>query len=284
MISGRVVRLMPIALCLLQCAALTAREDKTGKIAGRVTRVLTGEPLPFASVFVVGTGMGSMTDTDGWYHMIKVPPGVYDVQAGYVLYQAVAKTGIEVHANKTTTVNFELLGYWDIVTDTIDFGPDSLLGTVSPPVEVRLWAEKSVFEEEEEVYLRCDIKNISPNALFLIRPVEGSQRKLRLPYYHFSLIMSTGETFQPRVGYCGLLGQIRTSDFILVRPDEKYEPYGERVTLEKIVGKIPPGEYQVALHFKCAPEAAREVPEAVVKHMVECDITTDPVEITILSQ
>ena len=47
----------------------------TGKITGRVVDAQTGEPLPFVQVILEGTGLGAVTDVEGYYVILNVPPG-----------------------------------------------------------------------------------------------------------------------------------------------------------------------------------------------------------------
>ncbi len=43
-----------------------------GKIAGRITDALSGEPLPFVNVIIMGTNLGAATDIDGYYSILNV--------------------------------------------------------------------------------------------------------------------------------------------------------------------------------------------------------------------
>lgn len=96
------------------CALLTALAPallfagETGKIAGQVIDKDTGKPLPFANVWVVGTPIGNVTDNEGHYHILNVPPGLYSVEAKMMGYQPLTVTGVEVLTDLTKTVNFEL--------------------------------------------------------------------------------------------------------------------------------------------------------------------------------
>jgi len=85
----------------------------TGKIAGRVTDKQTGEPIIAANIEVINPATGKVitgaaTDIDGYYFVLNLRPGVYDVKASAVGYRAVIVKNVVVHADKTTTVNFEL--------------------------------------------------------------------------------------------------------------------------------------------------------------------------------
>ncbi len=52
----------------------------TGKIAGRVTDKLTGEPLPLVNVIIVNEAVGAATDLDGNFVILNVNPGSYDLK------------------------------------------------------------------------------------------------------------------------------------------------------------------------------------------------------------
>ncbi|MEN8191206.1 MAG: TonB-dependent receptor [Bacteroidota bacterium] len=80
----------------------------TGKIAGLVKDKETGEPLPFANVFIDGTSMGAATDIDGNFTILNVPPGVYSITASVVGYQKVTITDTRVNVDFTTRIEFEL--------------------------------------------------------------------------------------------------------------------------------------------------------------------------------
>jgi hypothetical protein len=80
----------------------------TGKIAGVVTDAQTGEPLPGANVIIEGTDMGAAADPDGYFFIIRISPGVYDVQTRMMGYASVTQTGVEVSSDHTTQLRFML--------------------------------------------------------------------------------------------------------------------------------------------------------------------------------
>jgi hypothetical protein len=96
-------------LCLLLLGIQgEAFSGTTGKIAGRVTDVSTGEPLPGANVILEGTTMGSATDLEGDFFVINIQPGTYTVSASMVGYQSINITDVKVEIDRTTVVNFDL--------------------------------------------------------------------------------------------------------------------------------------------------------------------------------
>ncbi len=80
----------------------------TGKIAGTVIDAETGEPLPFANVFVEGTSFGAATDLEGNFVILNVPPGVYSVTASVVGYQKQTIKNVRVNVDFTTRLEFKL--------------------------------------------------------------------------------------------------------------------------------------------------------------------------------
>ncbi|MFT4604224.1 MAG: outer membrane receptor protein involved in Fe transport [Rhodothermales bacterium] len=94
-----------LALIAIPTVALA---QNTGKISGVVMESDTGETLPGASVVVVGTQLGTITDVDGSYFIIGVPVGSYDIQASFVGFSTATVAGVEVSSGYTQEVNFTL--------------------------------------------------------------------------------------------------------------------------------------------------------------------------------
>ncbi|MCC6256304.1 MAG: TonB-dependent receptor [Ignavibacteriaceae bacterium] len=83
--------------------------SQSGKIAGKVIDGSTGEGLPFVNVLVEGTTLGAATDIDGYYSIIGLRPGNYDIRASAIGYNAQTVQGARVSIDLTTEVNFELM-------------------------------------------------------------------------------------------------------------------------------------------------------------------------------
>lgn len=80
----------------------------TGRIKGRITDKATGEPIPGASVQLMGTRMGAMTDPDGSFMIVLVPPGKYSLQITSVSYSPMEIEGVEVVVDITTEQNAQM--------------------------------------------------------------------------------------------------------------------------------------------------------------------------------
>ncbi len=93
---------------LLFGGAFTLSAGTSGKIAGVVIDSDTGEPLVAVNVTLEGTSMGAITNPEGRYYIVNVPPGKYAVKASMMGYEAVVKTEALVNADFTSSVDFEL--------------------------------------------------------------------------------------------------------------------------------------------------------------------------------
>ena len=105
-------------MALVAFSASAVFAGSTGKIAGKVVDKSTGETLPGANVVIAGTTLGAVTDADGNYFIINVPPGSYGVSASMVGYHKATQADVRVFIDLTTTVNFS--GEFGLVEETIE--------------------------------------------------------------------------------------------------------------------------------------------------------------------
>ncbi|MEG8947118.1 TonB-dependent receptor [Rosettibacter firmus] len=95
-------------LILFGIISIELNAGTTGKIAGRVTDINTGEPLIGVNVVITGTSMGAATDVDGNYFIINIPPGIYEIKASLVGYSTVVIKNIRVSIDQTTRVDIQM--------------------------------------------------------------------------------------------------------------------------------------------------------------------------------
>ena len=93
-----------VVLSLLPAAVYA----QTGKIAGTVVDASTGEPLPGVNVVIEGENIGAVTDVDGFYNIIGVRPGTYDLRASFIGFTPAIREAVEVNIDLTTEVDFSL--------------------------------------------------------------------------------------------------------------------------------------------------------------------------------
>ncbi len=96
-----------MSLVLVLFVALSVTAGTTGKIAGRITDT-SGEPLIGATVMVVGTSYGAMTDANGEYFIINLQPGIFSISASMVGMSTKTAEGVAVVVDQTTPMNFSL--------------------------------------------------------------------------------------------------------------------------------------------------------------------------------
>jgi len=101
-------RTIPLLFILALMLAAPTAFAQTGKIAGRVTEAGTGDPLPGVNVVIQGTTQGTSTDGDGYYTIINVRPGTYDIRASFIGFTPVVQEDVSVNIDLTAEVNFEL--------------------------------------------------------------------------------------------------------------------------------------------------------------------------------
>ena len=108
-------------------AALTwpAFGATTGKIAGTV-RDKKGEPLPGANVVLTGTTLGAVTNVEGYFVILNVPPDQYDVQFRFVGYRTVTVKQVQVTIDNTTKLDATLEE--DVITS------EAIVVTATKPV------------------------------------------------------------------------------------------------------------------------------------------------------
>ena len=70
----------------------------TGQIKGTITDAETGEPVVNASVLVVGTNFGAVTDFEGKFTIPRLEPGTYTVRISSVDYNTVEVTEVVISA------------------------------------------------------------------------------------------------------------------------------------------------------------------------------------------
>ncbi|MBN1186334.1 MAG: TonB-dependent receptor [Bacteroidales bacterium] len=78
-----------------------SQEDEKGIIAGRVYNNKNNEPVPFASVVIWGTSIGSITDIDGNFLFTGIKPGYVELRASSIGFETYISSQILVtNANK----------------------------------------------------------------------------------------------------------------------------------------------------------------------------------------
>lgn len=109
----------------------------TGKISGRITDA-TGEALPFVNIIVMGTNYGAASDIDGYYSILNIPPGTYEVKASAIGYNSTIVKNVQVSIDLTTNVDLTL-------TETsVSLSEDVVVIATKPLIQKDLTASTAV--------------------------------------------------------------------------------------------------------------------------------------------
>lgn len=103
--NSRRAALSFLAACLLVAMPVAAQE--TGTVTGTVTSIGTGEPLPGVQVTIEGTGLGTLTQANGRYLLLRVPAGTQTLRADLIGYGTLTQS-VNVVAGQGTTVNLRM--------------------------------------------------------------------------------------------------------------------------------------------------------------------------------
>ena len=98
-------------ICLLAILLLTSSlilAGQNGKIAGIVKDKETGEGLPSVNISLIETKTGAMSNINGEYFILDVPPGKYALKASCLGYASMIVKNVIVNIDRTTIVNFEM--------------------------------------------------------------------------------------------------------------------------------------------------------------------------------
>ncbi|MFH1195136.1 MAG: TonB-dependent receptor [bacterium] len=96
-----------VILCLMLLNASHLYSASNGTIKGTVFDAATEEPLPFASIFLVGTSLGDAADKSGNFNIKQVPPGKYSLRVTFIGYKTYEEA-VTVEEGKTLTLKVSL--------------------------------------------------------------------------------------------------------------------------------------------------------------------------------
>lgn len=79
-----------------------------GKITGKIFDAVSNEPVEFATILVLQTGDGTISEMDGSFLIDNVKPGVYDVQVSFLGYTDQTIFELEVTGTKPAVIEVGL--------------------------------------------------------------------------------------------------------------------------------------------------------------------------------
>ncbi len=94
-----------ITISLISISTLLAAQ-KNGEVNGYIYDE-SGEPMAYAAVQLIGTSSGTISDDNGFYSLMQVPPGTYELKVTFVGYSE-DKATMQVSAGEETSTDFRL--------------------------------------------------------------------------------------------------------------------------------------------------------------------------------
>lgn len=131
-----------LAVVILLMAVSVSFAANTGKIVGAVIDAETGDPLITANVYLEGTYFGATTDEDGFYMILNVPAGTYNLVVDFMGYAKYTVSAVKVLPDQTTLIN-AMMQKKEIVGDEITVIAER------PLIQKDVTAATQVITEEE---------------------------------------------------------------------------------------------------------------------------------------
>lgn len=82
-------------------------KDSDANIVGHVVNKHTNEHLPYITVMLEGTTIGTTTDATGHYHLVNLPEGDFTIKVSSIGYKAITRE-VNLKKGKTLEMNFEI--------------------------------------------------------------------------------------------------------------------------------------------------------------------------------
>ncbi len=118
-----------------------AARAQSGKLAGTIVDD-AGEPVIGATVFLVGTTLGSVTDLNGNYVVLQIPPAAYSVRFSSVGYTTKIMEGVRIASNQTTDVDVTL-------SEEVIEGEEVVVTADQPLVDISLTSSMQTLSRED---------------------------------------------------------------------------------------------------------------------------------------
>lgn len=85
-----------------------AQKTRTYTLRGQILSLIDGLPIPNISVYLKGTTLSAVTDSQGVFQIRRVPPGTYDLVARYPDFEATILKGIDIPPRQPRSFVFTL--------------------------------------------------------------------------------------------------------------------------------------------------------------------------------
>src|SRR5262245_42957787 len=170
-------------LCAFLGASSRSEAGTTGKIAGRVRAATGHEPVTAASILVEGTRLGAVSDENGQFFILNLPPGEYTLVSHAMGFRDVSLAGVHVTADFTTSVEFAMEAVVAATTPTVRVEGRRALIQADATSTVRIVDEEEIRHSPTRGYLgivaqHTGVVNFSGYNSALVGPTERSNNPI----------------------------------------------------------------------------------------------------------
>jgi len=149
------IKLLQLLTVIVAVSANLVLAGTTGKIAGTIVDAATGQPLPAVNVIIEGTTLGAASDLNGYYVILNLPPGTYNLKSSMMGYKDYTYTGVRVKIDLTTNIDFKLEAV------TLEADEEVVIVAERPVVETDVAASQlNVTSEQIEVLPATSVEEV----------------------------------------------------------------------------------------------------------------------------
>ena len=147
------IKLLLFIFSLLPIAAIA----QTGLLTGKI--VAGNQPLPYATVSLKGTSLGSITDESGLYTLSNVPAGNYEARFSAVGYEPVDRS-VKISPDTKATLNVDLNKIDTRLNEVIVTGVARGTRLRSNPIAVAVLSAKALTSQANTNIIDAIVKGI----------------------------------------------------------------------------------------------------------------------------
>lgn len=107
------------ALCVVlvfMFSTVVMAQKQQGGVKGFVLNDKNAEPMPFATVLLIGTTNGSVTDVNGFFNIVNAPVGTYKLVVKYIGYKS-DTSEVTIVAGVTQNVKIRIIEEENVLTE-----------------------------------------------------------------------------------------------------------------------------------------------------------------------
>lgn len=221
-----------------------------GIIRGVILDADTKRPLPYANAMVVGTTCGAMTKEDGTFTILRVPPGVHEVKVMMIGYRSTSIDSVVVRPYDETHLPPLLVLSMGPRWPDSEAAERSIVGTETLVTAADIRCEVislggNTFHIGDMPTFKVVMRSVGRESFYLVRELDKSFYGYRYP--KMSMTIEGPGRGPTRLGpVCGNTNNPEPSDFVLVHPDETFQPFDVYVSYDAFA---QPGQYKVTFTY-----------------------------------